>query len=142
MLNSDRFVKNKFMQLSKPVSFLIICIVLLSCKDNRTIEPWQQLQGGKGEYIISIFTRHNGVGKDSRIFLKYAANTNPGDTTLFDDRSNTMVEPEFEPHSHFGSLTIGTYYFYCMAKGNLTADTVLVIEKLSPKSFDVNLSLK
>lgn len=121
---------------------LSFALSIMACKDKEPETVLQTLQGGKGgNYSIAVFTKYNGAGKSSRIFLKYAADKHPGDTSLFEEKSNTITEPGFGPHAHFNSLMVGTYYVYCQTN-NLKADTVLVLDTLSAKSSDIYLNLK
>lgn len=131
----------------KPAKYLFIsillAIVLFACKEKEPISVATSLQGGKGgNYSIAVFTKYNGAGKSSRIYFKYAADKHPGDTNLFEEKSNTMTEPGFGPHAHFNSLTVGSYYVYCLSTNNLKADTVLILDALSAKSGDIYLNLK
>ncbi len=123
----------------------LLCLTFFSCKKENNPTPQgntNPFKGGKGgNHNVIIFTGHNGGALHSRVYLKYAANTMPADTTLYDDIQNTMVEPGVGPHAHFSYLKEGTYYFYCKV-GAFTADTVLTIDSTSAESIDAILNLK
>ena len=120
--------------------------LIYSCKKEETkpdpIIPNNTLPGGKGgDYAMAFFSKYQGRGKASRIYIKYGADKQPSDTTRYDEALNTMVEPGFGPHVHFENLKTGTYYIHAQADA-LTSDTVVVLTTSSKKSQDLTLTLK
>lgn len=126
---------------------LLIFSLLQACKKEKISvnnNGGITLNGGKGGSLyLAIFPTYKGKGIASRIFMKYAANTRPADTTLYDEKYNTMTEPGYGPHAHFSALKAGTYYIYIRSNsGNYSADTVLNLTDSSPKSQDIYKEMK
>lgn len=120
----------------------IIGFLCLSCGKEENKPVANTLKGGKtGDYAIALFSTWQGKGIASRMYLKYAADKAPADSSLYDERQNTMTEIGFGPHAHFVLLSQGTYYFYVLS-GLHAADTVINIAEGRPKSTDVYLELK
>jgi hypothetical protein len=105
-----------------------------------TNEGW--LQGGKGgDYNVVVVPKEGIYTRAARVFIKYAADKAPADTTQYDERENTMIEPGFGPHVHFSKLKQGTYYIYAETPQALQGDTVLVLSDSTPKDLEVKLQL-
>ena len=126
---------------------MVLIPILFSCKDNKVKLASPNYIGGKGgDFNIAVFTQFEGKGKSSRIYLKYASVSNPSDTSLFEEKSNTIIEPGYGPHAHFNLLKIGAYYIMCSTRENqgqetYFKDTVIYIKNSTPKSQDIYLHL-
>jgi hypothetical protein len=110
---------------------------------NKKANDTEKLEGGLGgNYGIAIFPKHDGLGVGSRVFIKFAANKAPNDTTGYDAKDNTMIEPGYGPHVHFDKLKIGTYFVFAKAlNSNMVASKVIQILPNSPKSQDIDIEL-
>lgn len=136
----------------KPQFYIfIVCIWVLACTKKSgpsIVDPpfVEKYEGGKGgTYGIAVFSRFNNKGIASRVFVKYAAAKAPADTTLYDEKSNTMTEPGYGPHAHFNNLTKGTYYIFASGISNnitVKADTVLWLTDSSLTIQDIYINLK
>lgn len=123
--------------------FVIGIFGLSSCKNEIPTPTPNFLEGGKGgTFMIAIFTKSAGKNQSSRVYLKYAAESAPADTSLYDEKDNTMVEPGFGPHVHFNNLKTGTYFVHAATKTNLQADTVIQILNTDAQSRDLYINLK
>lgn len=133
----------------RKTNFLILLLLFSfsqACKKDKVVvnNPVNTLSGGKGGSLyLAIFPTYKGKGLASRIFLKYAADQPPADTTQYDEKYTTMTEPGYGPHAHFSALKPGTYYIYMHSlSGNYSADTVLRLSDSSPKSQDIYKEMK
>lgn len=108
--------------------------------------PQIVLEGGTGgKFNVAVFSKYNNKGISSRVFLKYASLQAPADTSFYEEKSNTMVEPGYGPHAHFNKLKPGTYYFFAsgVSSGNLVkGDIVLSISDSSSMNQDIYIHLK
>lgn len=129
---------------------MVVCFLsILSCEKETCMDcdglPSLVLPGGKGgNYYLAVFTKHNTSGVNSRIYLKYACNSKPVDTSMYDEAYNSMTEPGFGPHAHFGQLKKGVYFIYARSIGGSTlmeGDTVIQLTDSSSTGFDFNLYL-
>lgn len=127
------------------VFVLASCVFYTACKKDNPTAPQgytNPFAGGKGgNHNVVVFTGRNGGTLHARVYLKYGDKKMPTDSTLYDEVTNTMVEPGFGPHAHFTYLKEGTYYIYSQA-GAYTADTVVYIDTASAESINVIMNLK
>jgi hypothetical protein len=65
----------------------------------------------------------------------------PADTTLYDEKGNTITEPGFGPHVHFEELKKGTYYLFAKS-ASAQGDTVFTLTDSSKKDQDIIINLK
>jgi hypothetical protein len=136
--------------MKESILYLFFLFLIIACRQHEEedlIIPSNKpvLQGGKGgDYSFVVFTKQNNLGHASRIWLKYAADKKPADTSLYDEAHNTITEPGFGPHVHFNLLKKGSYYVHAASQSNsaLQADTVIVLKDSTAKAFDFNLQLK
>lgn len=127
-----------------PLTILVAVIAFATAckKDKKVVDNKTVLTGGKGgPYSFALFPTYNTVGAVARVFCKYAANTKPSDTSQYDEKYNTMIEPGYGPHVHFNNIKTGTYYIFIQG-GNRSADTVIQITESSPKNQDIYKSIK
>jgi hypothetical protein len=116
---------------------------LAACHDRRTDPQPRTLTGGTGgPYKIAVFTTNQiDSGVEARVFIKYAANKAPGDTTQYDEAKNAEAEPGFGPHVHFNNLKTGTYFIKA-THSSTAADTAIVLTDNSPAETELTLRLK
>lgn len=101
------------------------------------------LKGGKGgNYSIVAYSKMNDTGVKARIYIKYAADKAPADTSLYDEKGTAVPEPGYGAHVHFNNLAEGSYYIRAVYNG-AGNDTVINISPiLSTTEISVTLSLK
>ena len=119
-------------------------IIFSACHDKRDRYPKPEpvLTGGKGgSYSIAVFPEQSDTGVTGRIFIKYASNTAPQDTSHYDEAKTAQAEPGEGPHAHFEELTAGTYFIRAI-NGSAHADTIIALSSSSPDETDVHLKLK
>lgn len=110
--------------------------------NNNNNNPQPVLTGGKGgSYSIVVFSKKDDKGIITRIFMKYAADKAPSDTTGYDENYTSVAEPGYGLHAHFNKLTTGTYYIMAQA-GTAKKDTVIKITDGQPAEADIDLLLK
>ncbi|RYD78957.1 MAG: hypothetical protein EOP53_10380 [Sphingobacteriales bacterium] len=124
----------------------LAAIFLFACKKtpDPVIQPdnTPKLEGGKGgNFDRAFFSVLNGKGVSSRMFLKYAADKMPSDTTLYDERGNTITEPGFGPHFHFEDLKKGTYFLH-IKSATAQADTTFFLTDSSAEDMDIKINLR
>jgi len=129
---------------------LLITFLVFGCTKEKPVivdpPPITIYEGGTGgDYGIAVFSKFNNKDIASRIFLKYAAIRPPSDTSMYDEKSYTMIEPGYGPHVHFNKLKKGTYYIFASENTNNTnikGDTVLWLTDSSLKTQDIYINLK
>ncbi len=123
---------------------MVFSLFITSCAKTPEVKPEvkNNLPGGAGgPYNLAFFSRLNGAGVNSRMYIKYGADKMPADTAMYDNKMNTMIEPGYGPHTHFDGLTTGTYYVLAKS-ATAQADTIIVLTESSKKKQDIYLNLK
>jgi hypothetical protein len=128
----------------KPILFIAAALCIAACKKEEKPQPAnrQQFEGGKGgPYDVVIFSKINGQGVASRMFLKYGEDKAPADTAAYEERMNSMVEPGLGHHAHFNELKKGVYFLHIQS-ATAKADTVIKLTDSSAHDIEMYIELK